>query len=162
MTVNQLTSWHSQVCGQDGDPSRKKNNCTRNCSGGLFKSEEPVSCFLFRELFKRSVPRFLGSWVLGFFFVRVLRPSPMDPSGTPIMAHPPWRVSDLGFEEFWESCLSEGRHHLKLDFKEGAQGVSHRSPFFCVCVFFVSSAFSVWFPFFSFRRGVQRALVLLE
>ncbi|CAJ1343744.1 unnamed protein product, partial [Effrenium voratum] len=38
--------------------------------------------------------------------------------GTPIMAHPPWRVSDLGFEEFWESCLSEGRHHLKLDFKD--------------------------------------------
>ena len=40
------------------------------------------------------------------------------PGQIPIMAHPPQRTSDLSFEDFWDACLSEGRHHLKLDFKE--------------------------------------------
>lgn len=41
----------------------------------------------------------------------------------PIMAHPPCRTSDLSFEDFWQRCLAEARHHLKLDFKDpGTQG----------------------------------------
>ena len=36
----------------------------------------------------------------------------------PIMAHPPCRTSDLSFEDFWQRCLAEARHHLKLDFKD--------------------------------------------
>eukprot|EP00438_Fugacium_kawagutii_P013673 Skav213146 [mRNA] locus=scaffold107:562554:562847:+ [translate_table: standard] len=36
----------------------------------------------------------------------------------PIMAHPPSKTSDLSFEDFWQRCLVEGRHHLKLDFKD--------------------------------------------
>mmetsp|Transcript_44835 Transcript_44835/g.113570 ORF Transcript_44835/g.113570 Transcript_44835/m.113570 type:complete len:251 (-) Transcript_44835:72-824(-) len=37
---------------------------------------------------------------------------------TPIMAHPPSRVSDLSFGNFLEAFISDGRRHLKLDFKE--------------------------------------------
>lgn len=36
----------------------------------------------------------------------------------PIMAHPPNRTSDLSFNDFWDACLSEARHHVKLDFKD--------------------------------------------
>ena len=36
----------------------------------------------------------------------------------PIMAHPPTKTSDLSFQEFWQQCVEEARHHLKLDFKE--------------------------------------------
>lgn len=36
----------------------------------------------------------------------------------PIMAHPPCRTSDLSFEDFWQRCLAEARHHVKLDFKD--------------------------------------------
>jgi hypothetical protein len=37
--------------------------------------------------------------------------------GVPIMAHPPARTSDLTFERFLDLVLTDGRKHLKLDFK---------------------------------------------
>lgn len=39
-------------------------------------------------------------------------------ASVPIMAHPPERKGDLCFQEFLDMCVQEGRHHLKLDFKE--------------------------------------------
>lgn len=39
-------------------------------------------------------------------------------TGVPIMCHPPKRRSDLCFQSFLETCTKEGRHNLKLDFKE--------------------------------------------
>lgn len=36
----------------------------------------------------------------------------------PIMAHPPAEHSDLRFEDFLESCLSNRRVHFKFDFKD--------------------------------------------
>jgi len=39
-------------------------------------------------------------------------------SEIPIMAHPPTKTSDLTFQEFWQQCVEEARHHLKLDFKD--------------------------------------------
>jgi hypothetical protein len=50
------------------------------------------------------------------------------PPRVPVCAHPTWRLRDgapelpphvdLTFADFLERCLVEGRHHLKLDFKE--------------------------------------------
>uniref|UniRef100_A0A7S4EWY6 Menorin-like domain-containing protein n=1 Tax=Chrysotila carterae TaxID=13221 RepID=A0A7S4EWY6_CHRCT len=44
----------------------------------------------------------------------------MSREGMPIMAHPPATTSDLSFEEFLDTCISDGCRHLKLDFKAGA------------------------------------------
>mmetsp|Transcript_24944 Transcript_24944/g.52203 ORF Transcript_24944/g.52203 Transcript_24944/m.52203 type:complete len:321 (+) Transcript_24944:2-964(+) len=44
----------------------------------------------------------------------------MSREGMPIMAHPPATTSDLSFEEFLDTCISDGCRHLKLDFKAWA------------------------------------------
>jgi len=35
-----------------------------------------------------------------------------------IMAHPPSRTSDLSFQAFLDGCVTEAKHHIKLDFKD--------------------------------------------
>eukprot|EP00924_Labyrinthula_sp_SR-Ha-C_P015726 snap_masked-scaffold_4-processed-gene-7.54-mRNA-1 protein AED:1.00 eAED:1.00 QI:0/-1/0/0/-1/1/1/0/292 len=40
------------------------------------------------------------------------------PELIPIMSHPPQRVSDLSFEEFWNTITTTPSKHIKLDFKE--------------------------------------------
>lgn len=63
-------------------------------------------------------------------------------SEIPIMAHPPTKTSDLSFQEFWQQCVEEARHHLKLDFKERkkwnvgpVRPVNTTNHFVNVCVF---------------------------
>lgn len=41
-----------------------------------------------------------------------------ETSLVPICAHPPFKTSDLTVQDFLETCLRDGRRHIKLDFKD--------------------------------------------